>query len=110
MRLLTLEECARRLDPEEAAGIKARTLRGKIPTVRVGKRDLVPETVFDAYCQGLEEQCRAKMPNRALPSVQKMEPASSAGTTKAPSESVARAQATIAKLTKRSRPSRRTDP
>jgi hypothetical protein len=46
VRLLTLEECAMRLDPTTAAGITARTLIGKLRTVRVGRRNLVPEPEF----------------------------------------------------------------
>lgn len=61
VRLLTLAECAKLLDPTGEAGIKASTLKGKLGTVRVGKRDLVPEPAFEEFCRDLERHAREKM-------------------------------------------------
>lgn len=104
MRLLTLEECAQRLDPDRKAGIKARTLRGKLDTVKVGRRNLVPESVFEAYCEDL--LCRAQTQGHGSPSERKPATASpstsSDGTSAGRSASLRRAQATAEKLKQRS--------
>lgn len=102
MRLLTLDECALILDPDRTAGIKARTLRPKLATVRVGRRDLVPEPVFEAYCEEL--LCHAQTQGRGSPSASGPDTdrpsTSSAGTSEAKSGSLRRARAIAEQLKK----------
>jgi len=104
MRLMTLEECAEKLDPDRRAGIKARTLRSKLATVRVGRRELVPEPVFEAYCEEL--LCHARTQGHGSPSERKPDigslSTSSDGTSAGRSASWRRAQATAEKLKRRS--------
>lgn len=108
MRLLTFDECAERLDPDRKAGITGRTLRGQLRSVRVGKRDLVPEPVFNEYCEGLLNQCQGETPDRASHGATTSPLSSSAGTSEDESASVRQARATIAQLKKPSRRSSRT--
>lgn len=104
MRLLTFTECKRRLDPDGGGIVTESWLRGNLRAVKVGKRHLVPEPVFNDFCRGLLDQCQGETPAQESCGAKMSADTSSAGTKAAQSASVQRAQTTINALLKPSAP------
>ena len=104
MRLLTFSECKRRLDPEGGGIVTEAWLRRQLPSVKVGKRHLVPEPKFIDFCRGLLDQCQGETQAQESCGAKMSAATLSAGTKAEASASVQRAQTTISALLKPSAP------
>ena len=104
MRLLTFTECKRRLDPDGGGIVTESWLRRQLPSVKVGKRHLVPEPKFIDFCRGLLDQCQGETQAQESCGAKMSAATLSAGTKAEASASVQRAQTTINALLKPSAP------
>lgn len=104
MQLLSFNEVRRRLDPDGVLGITTAWLRTRLGYVKVGKKHVVPEAEFTAFCERLMDECRAKQPRPASSGEKTSPPGPSAGEKEAESVSTPPAQAIANRLKKRSRP------